>query len=76
MPVRGLQGDPRVHWGLHLPLDEEQGEQPAAQPGALPQADRGLGLILDSSHLALTIVDQLDQLCHFGHLDQLTKGCA
>ena len=44
MPVRGLQGDPRVHRRLHLPLDEEQGEQPAAQPGALPQADRRLGL--------------------------------
>ena len=44
VPLRGLQGHPRVHRRLHLPLDEEQGEQSAAQPGALPQADRRLGL--------------------------------
>ena len=44
MCVRGVQGGARVHRRLHLPLDAEQGEQPAAQRGALPQADRRLGL--------------------------------
>ena len=56
VPFRGLQSDPRVHRWVHLPLDEKQGEQPAAQPRALPQAHWGMGL---SSHHQLELLDQL-----------------
>ena len=67
--VRGLQGDPRVHRRLHLPLDEKQREQPAAQPGALPQADRGLGLINILSNSFILFLDLLGLLERLFRLD-------
>ena len=77
VPFRGLQSDPRVHRWVHLPLDEKQGEQPAAQPGALPQAHWGMGLssifatIISLSYLINSSIDSLEDGLEHCLLDHL-----
>ena len=77
VPFRGLQSDPRVHRWVHLPLDEKQGEQPAAQSGALPQAHWGMGLssifatIISLSYLINSSIDSLEDGLEHCLLDHL-----
>lgn len=52
LPVRRLQGRPRVHRRLHLHVDAIQGDQPNTKRGTVPQIDRRLGLILHSEQIS------------------------
>lgn len=44
VPVVRLQGGARIHRRLHFHVDALQGQQPDAGRGAVPQADRRLGV--------------------------------